>query len=442
MIPPALSFVIRSTFAALAVTASLTPTARAETSPVKLLSSPEPGWPQFRGPKRDGTSDEKGLLGEWPEAGPVQLWSVENLGRGFSSPIIAQDKIFITGDVGEELHLFALDLQGKILWQAKNGLYWRDPYPGARSTITYSDGHLYHQNAHGRLACFSAETGKEVWAVEILEKFGGKNITWGLSECLAVDEQSVYTTAGGSQALLVALDKKTGAVRWQSAPLLDTEGDQSPENASYVSPILVEMAGRRLLIGCSIRHLYCADAATGVIQWTRRFPTTYSVISMMPELVNGDSIFMTAPHGKGGRLFRLKPPATADGKFDVDEVWQTKLDTLQGCVIEYGDKLVGSFYGGRKGWAAISSKTGEVVYDLPDTVKGAHLLADGRFYALFENGWMNLLEADAQQFTTKGRFRLAETTKNDAWAHPVIHQGRLYLRYHETLKCFDIRAKN
>jgi outer membrane protein assembly factor BamB len=399
-------------------------------APPAIVAATEQGWPQFRGPRRDGASGERGLLAEWPDGGPQKIWSSDKLGRGYSSPIIAGGRIYISGDVGDEEIIFALDLDGRPLWQAANGAVWKEDYPGARGSVTFSEGRVYHQNAHGRLACFDAASGKEIWSVKLLEQFGGKNITWGLSECPLVDERAVYATAGGSDALLVALDKKTGALLWKSKPLHDTEGERAPENASYASPILIQHGARRLIVGCSLRHAFCADAADGTLLWTRRFPTTYSVISMMPALV-GDSVFITAPHGKGGRLLRL-----ADG----GERWSTKLDTLQGCVVQTGGKIIGSFYGGRKGWAAISAQTGELLYDTGDFVKGTPLLADGRIYALAEDGWMLLLAAGETAFEIKGRFRFAEASRRDAWAHPVIHEGRLYLRYHDTMTCYDVRA--
>lgn len=412
----------------------------ASTPATHLIASPESGWPQFRGPRRDGVSDERGLLQSWPEGGPKALWSATKLGRGFSSPIVVGERVFLTGDVEGELRLFALDRQGRPIWQVSHGAAWTGQYPGARATPTYSAGRLYVMNAHGRLACFDAATGQEHWTVDVLQRFGGKNITWGLSENLLVDERAVYVTAGGSAALLVAFDKHSGGVLWQSAPLPDTAGDGAPENASYVSPILVRFDDRRLLLGSSLRHLYCADAETGALQWTRRFPTTYSVISMMPALL-GNSVFMTAPHGQGGRLFHLQAPTSPGGLVGATDGWSTTLDTLQGCVVPVGEKLIGSYYGGRKGWAALDARTGAILYETGDYVKGAPLLADGRLYALSEDGWMRLLEAGDTQFTEHGKFRLAEA-KRDAWAHPVIHEGRLYLRYHDTLTCYDVqRAK-
>jgi outer membrane protein assembly factor BamB len=348
-------------------------------------------------------------------------------------------KIYITGDVGDELHLFCLNqADGKLLWTAKGGRSWKDPYPGARSTPTYSAGRIYLQNAHGEIRAFDSLTGKPSWTINLLERFAGNNITWGLSECLLVDDRALYATAGGREALVVALDKTTGDQLWKSDPLFDSQGDKSLENASYVSPILIQFTGRRLLIGCSLRHLYCIDADSGAIQWTRRIPTAYSVIAMMPVLV-GNAIFMTAPHGKPGALFQLLAPREEGGKIRFEEKWETKLDTCQGGVVYHDGKLVGSFYPGRKGWAAVKAATGEVLYQAEDIVKGAVLYADDRFYILSENGWMHLLEAAPDKFIVHGKFRLA-SADNNAWAHPVVLEKRLYLRYQQELFCYDIAA--
>lgn len=168
-------------------------------------------------------------------------------------------------------------------------------------------------------------------------------------------------------------------------------------------------------------------------------PTNYSVIAMMPAVV-GDGIFMTAPLGRGGRFLRLIAPTSADQKVGIEPGWSTPLDTLQGGVVQIGGRIIGSFYPGRKGWAVLDAKTGETLFTAPDIVKGAGLLADDRLYALAEDGWMHLLEIGAAAFETRGRFRIPAKSSGDAWAHPVIHAGRLYLRYHDTLWCYDVRA--
>ncbi|MHC4105289.1 MAG: outer membrane protein assembly factor BamB family protein, partial [Planctomycetota bacterium] len=173
-----LFFLITSTFA-------LVPTSLSAAD--GLIASPEPDWPQWRGPWRDGISNEKGLLPNWPQGGPKLLWEINGLGKGWSSPIVVGNRLYITGDVGQDLVIFAFDRNGKPVWQTKNGKYWKNPYPGARATCTFSEGRLYHLNAHGRLVCLDAAKGDEIWMVNILERFNAKNITWALSECLLID---------------------------------------------------------------------------------------------------------------------------------------------------------------------------------------------------------------------------------------------------------------
>lgn len=410
------------------------------TATAALVGAPDPGWPQFRGPRRDGISDEKNLLSSWPADGPKLLWTAKGAGRGFSSTIIGGGRLYVTGDFGEEVRILAYSLAGQPLWSARNGDAWLNQYQGARASVTFSAGRLYHQNAHGRLACLDAETGREIWSTELLKRFGGENITWGLSECLLVDERAVYSTAGGRDALVVAFDKATGALLWQSASAPSGKDPGVTETASYVAPILVRFAGRRLLIGCGTHTLYCVDADTGKLQWTRPRPTTYGVLAMSPVLV-GDGVFMAAPHGVPGQLYRLTAPARPGDPIGVAEAWTNAIDTCQGGIVHVGGRLYGSTYPRRGGWVAIDARDGSTLYETEEFAKGATLFADGRLHTLAEDGWMLLLEPTDKKFEVRGRFRVPGTSERtrDAWSHPVIHEGRLYLRYHDTIACYDIR---
>jgi outer membrane protein assembly factor BamB len=402
-----------------------------------LVASPEAGWPQFRGPRRDGISDERGLLGTWPEGGPKLLWTAKGAGKGFSSTIIAGGRLYVTGDFDAELRVMAFDLQGQQLWSVRHGDAWLNQYQGARASVTYRAGFLYLQNAHGRIACLEAATGKEVWAVDLMKRFGAENITWGFSECLLVDERAVYATAGGRDAMIVALDRRTGDVVWKTAQL--DPAAENLESASYAAPILVQFAGRRLVIGCTQRQLYCVDAASGALQWTRPRVTTYSVLAISPVLV-GDAIFMTAPIGPPGQLYHLIAPKRAGEPVGVIDGWTTALDTCQGGVLHVAGRLYGATYPKRGSWQARDATDGRLLYETSDFLKGGASYADGRLYALAEDGWMLLLEPTDKEFAVRGRFRLAEARDRNAWAHPVIFDGRLYLRYLDTISCYDIRA--
>ncbi len=411
----------------------------------RLVASPEPGWPQWRGPRRDGISDETGLAPTWPQGGPRMIWSANDLGRGYSAPVIQGNRIWLTGDVNEELRIFALDLEGKQVWQATNGAAWKGPYPGARSCVAVSGGRLFHLNAHGRVVCLDPASGRELWAAQLFDLFGGKNNTWGMSECLLVDNEHVIVTPGGSRALMAALNAGDGSIVWATQSLrlgasdlprfervLEPEGEW--DHASYASPILINIGGRRMLLNTSLRHMFGVDATTGELLWTRALPSRFEVIASSVVLVD-DGLFVTAPDAGGGRLYRLRQQ---NHSVIPELVWTSPLDTCHGGVVLVNGRLYGSWYRAGKGWAAIEAESGAVRYELAGTPKGSILYGDHRIYALSETGEMLLLRPGAAAFAVEGRFQFVGQKVNDAWAHPVVESKRLYLRYHERLACYDV----
>ena len=409
-----------------------------------LIASPEPGWPQWRGARRDGICDEKGLLASWPQGGPKRLWSAAGLGRGYSSPVIARGMLYITGDVGDELHIFAYDLNGKRKWQAVNGRAWKGSHKGARASCALSEGRLYHMNAHGRVVCLDAKTGKDLWTVDVLKRFDGRNIQWALAECLLIDGPRVIVSPGGRKALMAALDKVTGKTVWVTPAI-------PGEQAGYASPILFRHAGRRHLVSCSSRHAFGVDADTGKLLWKRPKETRWQANCATPIYHNGH-VFVASPDSltgevyrdadaqrrKGGELYRLKP---TKGGCDVERVWSSVLDNLNGCSVLVGGMLYSSGHRVNIHPVCVDMATGKVVYTNADLTCGSMIYADDRLYYLSERGVMALLKPTADGFDVKGQFRLVQRSRRDVWPHPVILDGRLYLRYHETMYCHDIRAK-
>ena len=400
----------------------------AEAGTGELIASPEPGWPQWRGPRRDGVSDETSLLPAWPDGGPKRLWTASDLGRGYSSPIISGDTLYITGDVGEQLHISAYGLDGRRKWRVVNGRAWKKSYPGARASCSYSDGRLYHMNAHGRVVCLDAGTGGEIWAVNVLQRFEGKNLIWGLSEHLLADERAVYVTPGGRKGLMAALDKKTGKTLWVTDPLPE-------ERTCYSSPLLVQLNGRRQLLTSGSRHTFAVDAETGKLLWTFRHVLPQLMVTTMP-VFHGDSLFITNSSVKEGTFYRLRIDRRNDR---VEKVWSVEFSNDHAGIL-YAD---GAIYGARrkntKGCINVDAESGRVRYRMESLASGSAIHADGRLYCLTQRGVMALLKPNAESFETVGRFSLIDAKKKDAWAHPVICDGRLYLRYHDTLYCYDIR---
>ncbi|MGD0896499.1 MAG: PQQ-binding-like beta-propeller repeat protein [Thermoguttaceae bacterium] len=404
--------------------------AAAETREDGPVASPEPDWPQWNGPRRDGISAEKGLLPTWPEAGPRLAWKIGDLGRGWSSPIIVRDRLYVTGDAGDDLVIYAFDLDGKPLWKATSGRSWTGSYRGARACPAFSEGKLYHMNAHGRVACLDAATGNELWAVNVLERFQGQNITWAMSECLLVDGPRVIVTPGGQKALMAALDKHTGRTVWTTEPLRE-------DRTSHCSPLLFRHAGRRIVASCSSAHGFAADADTGELLWTVPLKNPYGTNITTPVYGSGRIFYTTAY--VFGACYRLQP---RDGGLQAEKAWDTTLDTCTGTVLLADGRLYGSGYKEHKSWLSLDWKTGAIRYELKDLTTGAAVFADGRLYCLAEDGRAALLRPTPERFEIDGQFRFLPERVSDAWAHPVLLHGRLYLRYHDTLWCYDVRPRD
>ena len=395
-----------------------------------LIASPEPGWPQWRGPRRDGVSDEKGLLGSWPEGGPTLAWKIDGLGRGWSSPIVVGERLYVTGDVDDDLVIFAFDTGGALQWQAKNGKAWKGSFPGSRACCAFSQGRLYHLNAHGRLACLEADSGAELWAFNVLERFGGKQITWALSECLLVDGPRVIVTPGGAKALVAALEKQTGQVVWTTEPLGD-------DYTSHSSPILFRHAGRRLIAHCSSAHGFGIDADNGELLWSVPLKNQYKTNVSTPVYGSG-CVYYVTPYAENGRLYRLR--ASGQG-IDAEHVWSCPLDTVTGSGVLVDGVLFTAGYRKPKWWFAVDWQTGETKHEIEELATGAAVYADGRLYVLDERGNVGLVKPGAEGLEITGRFRLFDDRARDAWAHPVLTGGRLYLRYHDALWCYDVKQR-
>jgi outer membrane protein assembly factor BamB len=402
----------------------------------ELIASPEPDWPQWRGPRRDAVSTETGLLDAWPQGGPKLLWKRAGMGKGWCSPIITRGTLYIGGDVSQRLQVFALDLDGKIKWQVPNGQAWKRPFPGSRASCAYSEGKLYQMNGHGRVVCLDAATGKEQWAVEVLKRFGAKQPRFGMSECLLVDGNNVIVTPAGAKALIAALDKKTGQTVWTGAAPL--EATEATETAGYSSPILVTLGGRRQIIATTSFRTFAADAATGKVLWTAGLTLTKNACSTIPVLC-GDSLFIsnTSVDDQSSHMLRVSPSGDKASK-----AWTLPLRNLSGSGVHVDGKLYISAARKLKGYLCLDPKTGKTTASLPAPLTAAGVWADGKLYLQSDDGKVLMLKPTAAGFQTLGAFPVVPPVKGkDAWAHPVLCNGRLYLRYHDTLFCYDVKGQ-
>jgi outer membrane protein assembly factor BamB len=390
-----------------------------------LSDSKMQGWSQWRGPRRDGISEETGLLSSWPENGPKRLWIAEGIGEGYSSPIIGGKTIYITGDQGRQLIISALSTDGELRWQKNNGASWERSFPGARSSCTYDHGRLFHMNAHGRVVCLDAKTGDEEWVVDVLERFGGKNTTWGFSESLLVSREFVYATPCGEKGLVVALNKDTGETVWATPPL-------AGERPAYASPILIRVGDRDLLVNSAAKNAFAVDANTGELCWQVAQQDPKNTICTIPVLAENELVFTNASRGYGA-VFGVR----LDG-LQAKKTWNKELTISHGSTVCIDGQIYGaSSRGESRGWVVLNAKTGS--HRRAAELEGGSLIyADGLFYCLTQRGLMTLQKPTENGFETVGSFQVAKG--KDVWAHPVICNGRLYLRYGENLFCYDIRS--
>jgi outer membrane protein assembly factor BamB len=396
---------------------------------LSLVRAAEAGWPQWRGPRRDGISDEENLLQAWPEGGPKLLWKATGIGRGFSSPVVSGGAVYLTGDTESELVIAAFTTDGQLRWKTASGATWKKNYPGARASCCFDDGRVYHLNAHGDLVCLDAATGAKVWGVNLLERYEAKNITWGISESVLVHGDRVFATPAGAKGLVVAFDKRSGAEVWMTPAI---EGEQ----AAYAAPILVDEGSRKVLVNCASAHTFGVDAATGALLWKKAHADPKNTVNVTPML-NGRRLFVTCSSRDYGAVCGLD---TSGGS--VARAWLRELKISHGGMLCVGGRLYGaSSKGEATGWLALDAGDGRLTALDPSGVlgDGAAIYADGRFYLLTARGVMTLQDVTDTGFKPTGSFRLVEEKVQDAWAHPVLCDGRLYLRYHDTLFCYDVR---
>jgi outer membrane protein assembly factor BamB len=385
-------------------------------------------WPQFHGPNRDNLSIEKGLLKKWPEKGPALLWTAKGLGHGYSSVSIASGMIYTAGSIEKDTVITALNLDGKVLWQVKNGKAWTGDRPGTRGTPTIDGGRLFHQSPLGNLLCLEAKTGDRIWEFNILEKFQSKTPNWALAESLLVDGDHLISCPGGPQTCMVALNKKTGSVVWK-AP-------STGELAGYASPALVEYQGMRIVITLTLKGMIGVNADTGELLWHVKHKSYADENVMMPIYHDGHVFISTLQAGSVKWKINVE-----DGKALLEEIWRTKeLDNHHGGVIFVNGNLYGtSTVRNRNLLVCLDWKTGRNKYMDKCVGKVSLTYADGMLYTLSIDGVMGLVRPTPMGHELVSSFKIPKGGKGNSWAHPVVCGGRLYIRHSEFLYAYSVR---
>src|SRR5918998_3244765 len=255
-------------------------------------------WPQWRGPNRDGISKETGLLKQWPESGPPLAWKTSGAGRGYSSLAASKGRLYTLGLRGEREFVVAFDQKtGKEVWATPYGAAFRnDRGDGPRGTPTVDGERVYALGGNGDLAALDAATGKVVWTLNVLEKFGGRNITWGISESPLVVGEKVLVNAGGPGAGIVALNKKDGSVIWKS----------QSDRAGYSSAIPVTLGGKTQVVFFTHSRGLGLDLETGALLWDYPKAANGTANAATP-VARGNRVFISSDYGNGGGLLEIQP---------------------------------------------------------------------------------------------------------------------------------------
>jgi len=403
---------------------------------------PTSDWPQWRGPRRDGVSQEKGLLRQWPNEGPKLLWQVRDLGDGYSTPSVVGKRLYLMSNQGLENEFVQARSteDGRVLWTTRVGNVGNPdqdpPYPKARSTPSVDGGLLYALGSDGDLVCLDAGDGKMRWQKSLRKDFAGQPHTWAYAESPLVDGDLVVVTPGGADATLVALDKRTGTVRWKSAV---PGGDA----AGYASAIVVEGGGRKQYVQFLNKGIVGVDAKTGRFLW-RYAEVVKGPAQAFTPIARGDYVYGGAL-SIGGGLVRLK--ADAGGVAAEQVYFERGLPSGFGGAVLVGEHLYGTD-SGAKSLVAVEFTTGKIKWKLDDFGRSAAAYADGHLYLHRDEGDLVLVEATPEGPREKGRFtppnqpgrKQAGQLKESAYGHPVIADGKLYVRDLETLWAFDVKA--
>lgn len=406
-------------------------------SAILLLSITQPllaaDWTMWRGVERHGRSPETGLLKSWPEGGPPKVWTSSDAGLGYSSFSVVDGVLYTLGAIDETEYLIAMDTSaGSVLWKTPIGEKLENGWGGGpRSTPAVSGDRVVALGGRGGLHCVSKTDGAALWSVHLVDDLGGSVPNWGYSESPLIDGERVLCTPGGSEGTVAAFELSSGKKIWQSADVT--------EAAHYSSIVPVSHFGQHQYIQLTQNKVF-GLGKDGDLKWEAEWPLGRTAVIPTPIYHDG-LVYVTSGYGAGCMLIRVSKNNR------VEPVYDNKvMKNHHGGVIRVGEYVYGHSDG--PGWLCQELLSGEMVWNEKSKLgKGAIAFADGMFYCLGEkDGACVLIEATPEGWQEHGRFVLEPQTENRApkgkvWSHPVIADGKLYLRDQEIICCYDISAK-
>lgn len=387
-------------------------------------------WPQWRGPNRDGKSQETGLLKAWPESGPPLLWKIKDLGEGYATPAVDQGKIFGASYDNEEEFAWALNEEnGDLIWKTRTAKAERNVgySHGPRSTPTVDGKHVFTLGAGGDLTCLDVNQGTIVWQRNLKKDFDGKMMSgWGYSESVLVDGDRVVCSPGGRAGTVVCLNRANGKLVWRTTELKD--------EAAYTSIIKEAIHGKVQYLSLTGDSLAGISPSTGKLLWKAKRRGKTAVIPT--PIYHDGSVFVTSGYNVGCNLFDI---TKRGDRFRVDERYANRdIKNHHGGAILVEDHIYAS---SGPILVCMELKSGDVKWEQRSVGKGSLSYADGHLYLRSEQGPIALIEANPSAYVEKGRFKQPDRSRRQSWAHPVIANGRLILRDQNTLLSYDLKPQ-
>ncbi len=384
--------------------------------PTRILS-------QWRGTNRDGNYPDKNLLKRWPKNGPKLLWQYDSLGVGYASAAVTTDKVYTVATLKDTSYIIGFNHQGNVLWKKKMGLEFMDNYPGSRGTPIICDDYGYFLTGIGVVYCFDIKNGNIIWQKDIKKQFNGRHHASGYSENLIVEGEMVFCTPTGEEVCVVALNRKSGDLIWES---------KGGEKNAYANPILVERGGKKIFVIQMRKSIVGINISNGERLW--KFPMESDLHSNTPVYKDG---YILAIDGWRGRTVKLK--LSEDGT-SVKKVWRSYcLAAEQGDVVILGDRIFGADVA-EKSFNCVDWQTGKLLYKITRNNKPnriATVSADSLLYCYSGDGYFYLVKPLDKKFKTRGKFKVPGDKKYH-YSHPVIHGGCLYVRHCNNLFVYDI----
>jgi outer membrane protein assembly factor BamB len=393
-------------------------------------------WPQWRGRNRDGKSSETGLLKAWPPSGPRKLWSASGLGKGFAGVSVVGDRVYTAGRRGSSEYVICLDAtSGTQVWAAPLG-----GGDHTNGTPTVDGNRVYAIGLNGDLVCVDAASGNEIWRRDFQRDFGGKMMSqWGFSESPLVDGDKLVCTPGGNRAMMVALDKESGGMTWAAAmPPVQGKGK---DGAGYSSIVISNAGGVKQYVQLVGRGLIGVEADSGRLLWG--FNDIANDTANIPTpIILGSHVFSSNGYNAGSVVLKI---SSMSGRVRATQLYflpANKLQVHHGGMVYHRGHIYCAHGQGQAFPVCIDVVTGKPTWTPtrgPGTGSAAVAYADGHVYYRYESGVMALVEANPDQYRLKGAFRIA-TNNDKSWPHPVIANGKLYLRDQDNLHCYDIKS--